>query len=206
MTDLALSWETAKTLKDLGELTARWLEGADIEHPCYQGGGPDPETSPLVPDLVELNRSEFVTECSQPGQPMTNGSGQRAFVAGFCREDVARHVAALGLWTDLIVIAFPPGFEDGRYIPITIDDYRPYTGGGRHGSDEFKHYTRACGAEAVEELRSSWTVHVIDPQWGRDRYLWEHMADAVTRRKPTRFDTRPADENLFGTDCIDFAL
>ena len=59
------------------------------------------------------------------------------------------------------------------------------------------------GAEAVEELRSSWTVHVIDPQWGRDRYLWEHMADALTRRKPTRFDTRPANEDLLG---IDFAL
>ena len=78
MTDLALSWKSAQSLKDLGELTARWLEGVDIEHPCYLGGGPDPETSPLVPDLVELNRSAFVTECSQPGRPMTNGSGQRS--------------------------------------------------------------------------------------------------------------------------------
>ena len=203
MTDFALSWESAKTLKDLGELTARWLEGAEIEHPGYAGGGPDPETSPLLPDLVELNRSAFVTDCSQPGQPIIDGSGQRAFVAGFCGKDVARQVAALGLWTDLIVIAFPPGFEEGRYIPITIDDYRPYTWGGRHDSDEFEHYTRACGAEAVEELRRSWTVHVIDPQWGRDRYLWEHMADAITRRKPTRFDITPASEDLLG---IDFAL
>ena len=117
----ALSWKSAQSLKDLGELTARWLEGVDIEHPCYLGGGPDPETSPLVPDLVELNRSAFVTECSQPGRPMTNGSGQRAFLEGFCREDVARQVAELGFWTDLIVIAFPPGFEEGRYIPITIN-------------------------------------------------------------------------------------
>ena len=126
---------------------------------------------------------------------MTNGSGQRAFVEGFCREDVARHVAALGLWTDLIVIAFPPGFEVVRSIPITIDNYRPYLWSGRHSSEVFEPYTRACGAEAVEELRSSWTVHVIDPQWGRDRYLWEHMADVVTRRKPTRFDIRPANKD-----------
>ena len=206
VTDLALSWETAKSLKDLGELTARWLEGADIEHPCYHGGGPDPETSPLVPDLVELNRSAFVTECSQPGQPMTNGSGQRAFVEGFCREDVARQVAALGLWTDLIVIAFPPEFEEERPIPVTIDNYRPNTWGGRHSSEVFKPYTQACGAEAVEELRSSWTVHVIDPQWGRDRYLWEYLADVVTRRKPTRFDIRPANKDLFGPGCIDFVF
>ena len=49
-------------------------------------------------------------------------------------------------------------------------------------------------------------MHVIDPQWGRGRYLWEYMADAVTRRKPTRFDTRPGNEDLFGADFIDFAL
>ena len=145
MTDLALSWETAKSFKDLGELTARWLEGAEIEHPGYAGGGADPETLPLIPDLVELNRSAFVTGCSQPGQPMTNGSGQRAFVEGFCREDVARHIAALGLWTDLIVIAFPPGFEVARSIPITIDNYRPYLWGGQHGSEVFEPYTQVCG-------------------------------------------------------------
>ena len=36
----------------------------------------------------------------------------------------------------------------------------------------------------------------------RPKYLWEHMADAVTRRKPTSFDIRPANEDLFGTDCM----
>ena len=202
MTNSALSWGTAKSLKDLGELTARWLDGAEIEHPVYAGGGPDPETLPLIPDLVELNRSVFVTDCSQPGQPMTNGSGQRAVVEGFCREDVARQVAALGLWTDLIVLAFPPGFKVARSIPITIDNYQPYTWGGRHDSGEFESYRRACGAEAVEELRSSWMVHVIDPQWGRDRYLWEHRADVVTGRNPTLFDIRPAQDDLIGTDFV----
>ena len=200
MTDSALSWRTTKSLEDLGELTARWLEGAEAEHPCY-GGGPDTETSLLVADLVALNRSAFVTEFSQPGEPMDDGSGQRAAVSGFCREDVARRIVALGLWTDLIVIAFPPGCEGGHYIPITIDDYRPITWGGRHGLEVFEHYAESCGAGAVDELRSGWTVDVIDPQWGRERYLWEHVANAVTRRKPTRFATRPADEGL-GTDFV----
>ena len=54
MTDFALSWESAKTLKDLGELTARWLEALRLSIPGYAGGDPDPETSPLLPDLVEL--------------------------------------------------------------------------------------------------------------------------------------------------------
>ena len=197
MADLTLSWKTAKSLEDLGELTARWLEGDEAGHPCSAEGPPDTETSLIVADLVALNRSAFVTDCSQPGQPMVDGCGQRAFVTGFCREDVARRVGALGLWTDLIVIAFPPGDEGGRCIPVTIDGYRPYSIGGFHNINAaFGHYAKSCGAKAVDELRSGWTVEVIDPQWGRDRYLWEHMADAVTRRKPTQFDAKPASEYL----------
>ena len=200
MADLPLSWKTAKSLEDLGELTNRWLESAEAEHPCSEGG-PDTETSLLVADLVALNRSAFVTDFSQPGEPMDDGSGQRAAVSGFCREDVARRVGALGLWTDLIVIAFPPGCEGGHYVPITINGHRPVTWSGRHNLEVFEQYAESCGAEAVDELRNGWTVEIIDPQWGRDRYLWAHMADAVTRRKPTRFDTKPANESL-GTDFM----
>jgi hypothetical protein len=191
-----MSWADVRTLEDLGEMTARWLEGVEPYHPSCGDGGPDDETAVLVPDLTALNRAGFVTEFSQPAEPLVDGYTQRAAVSGFCREDVARRVAALGLATDLIVIAFPPGTEGGHYIPITITDYRPYTWAGRYGSGELAHLAEACAEEIVDELRRVWRIDVLDPQWGRDRYLWDHLSAAVIRKIPSAFDTRPANDDL----------
>lgn len=201
MTQNDLSWADARTLEDLGELTARWLEGVEPHHPMCAGGGPDGETTPLVSDLAALNRVGFVTDFSQPAEAVVDGCSQRAAVSGFCRENVARRIAALGLSTELIVIAFPPGGEGGHYIPITISEYRPCTWAGRYGIDELEHLAASCGEGAIEELRNTWRVDVLDPQWGRDRYLWDHVLDAVIRNTPSAFDTRPADGSL-GVDFV----
>lgn len=190
-----LSWKTARSLAELGELTARWLEGTEPNHPCCTEG-PDEETSPLIAELAALNRAGFVTDFSQPASQLDGGSGQRACVCGFCSEDIARRIAALGLWTDLLVIAFPPGCDGGHYIPITIDEHRPFSWAGRYGLDEIDHYAESCGQEAVEQLTGSWMVQVVDPQWGRSPYLWSHVAEAVLHRRPSPFNTTPADATL----------
>lgn len=199
MAQRAVSWPDARTLEDLGELTARWLEGVEPHHPNY-GAGPDTETTALVPELAALNRAGFVTDFSQPAEPLVDGFSQRAAISGFCTEAVARRIAALGLSTDLIVIAFPPGGEGGHYIPITISDYRPFTWAGRHGFDELEHLAEAC-PQVVEDLRKAWRIDVLDPQWGRDRYLWDHLDDAVIRNTSSRFDTHPANDSL-GVDFV----
>ena len=69
-----LSWKTARSLADLGELTARWLEGTEPNHPCCASGA-DEETSPLIVELAALNRAGFVTDFSQPADQLEDGSG-----------------------------------------------------------------------------------------------------------------------------------
>ena len=196
-----LSWKRAQSLEDLGELTARWLEGTEPHHPCSIGGGPDGETSRLVSDLAMLNRAGFVTDHSQPGERLQDGFAQRAAASGFCVEAMARRIATLGLWTDLVVIAFPSGCEGGHRVPITIVEHRPYTWAGRYELVELDNFAEACGAELVERLRACWRIDVFDPQWGRERYLWDHQLDIVVRERPSQFDTRPANDAL-GVDFV----
>ena len=112
-----------------------------------------------------------------------------------------KRIAALALWTDLIVFAFPPGCGGGHYVPITIDEYRPFTWAGRHEPEAFEPYQESCGADAVEELRASWIIDVLDPQWGRPRYLWDHLHQVVVEKIQSPFDVAPADESL-GTDFV----
>ena len=91
------AWEAARTLADLGELTAQWLEGAIASQPAYTPGcGPDPETAPLIPVLACCNRAGYVTNGSQPGEAGTGYDGawweQRAAVEGFASPAVAERI------------------------------------------------------------------------------------------------------------------
>lgn len=81
-------WESARTLGDLGELMALWLEGKLGSRPGYGARfGPDEETAALVPVLAACCRAGFVTEQSQPGEDDIAFDGrpwvQRAAVSGF---------------------------------------------------------------------------------------------------------------------------
>jgi hypothetical protein len=61
-------WRAARTLPDLGNATADWLEGKTASQPGYAPGhGPDTETTGLIPGLAAANRAGFVTRQSQPG-------------------------------------------------------------------------------------------------------------------------------------------
>jgi hypothetical protein len=73
-------WDKARTVADLGELTARWLEGSISWNPTYTNGDtyaaevgtfnrpPEDETKPYVHLLAAVNRAGFVTNFSQPGE------------------------------------------------------------------------------------------------------------------------------------------
>ena len=94
-------WRTARSLAELGELTALWLLGEVPTHPG-QPDAPDEETMRIRDPLVRFNRAGFVTEFSQPGEKLKDGFAQRAAVAGFCPETAGRKLAALTLCSVLI--------------------------------------------------------------------------------------------------------
>jgi hypothetical protein len=67
-------WAEARTLTDIGQLTAQWLEGTITHNPGYGGpGGPDDETLALAPGLAIINRAGLVTDFSQPGERVFSG-------------------------------------------------------------------------------------------------------------------------------------
>jgi hypothetical protein len=200
------AWERAQTLDDLAELTAQWVEGPCGFHPCYGADTVDPETWPLRATLAGFNRRGFLTTGSQPGQALdADGYSQRAFVDGYAREGVARRLAALTLHTDLLVLAFRPGEVWGYQIPVTVDGFRPYTwSGGCWGAEDLEHFARDCSAQAMQALAGAWAVIVIDPQWGRTAYLWDHVAAALNdpRGGATRYSVTPTHALELGTDFV----
>lgn len=85
----AAKWRECASLEDAGELMAQWFEGYSRYIPGYAAAQPDAESEPLLVTLAKVNRLGLFTEQSQPGEATYNGSGQRAFVTGFCSADIA---------------------------------------------------------------------------------------------------------------------
>jgi uncharacterized protein DUF6919 len=181
--DDAHLWAEARTLEDLGELTAQWLEGTIRYQPAWQGPRPHPETEPLVGRLAALNRSGFVTHFSQPGLsvPQQRG-GQRATVSGFGTEETVLRLGSASLDTDLVALVYPPeGRLDALQIPISVLDGLVGIWAGAEmrpeAIDEF--YGSDCHVDAVAALREAWQATVIDPHWGRDDLLWDRLDAAL---------------------------
>ncbi len=129
------------------------------------------------------------------------GFAQRAAMMGYAREGLAKRIATLGLYTDLLVFIFPPDWEGGYHLPITIENFRPFTWCGSVGNEEIVFFAEHCSSSAVEELKAAWTVDVIDLQWGRKKYLWDHLFTDLTRLHDHPFSVVPAYEGI-GTDFV----
>ena len=174
------AWREARTLAEVAELTALWLEGQLNYHPAY-GNGPDNETAPLVAALAAFNRAGFLTEFSQPGEAGSWGA-QRAAVSGFCDEGVADLLYEVSTTSDLIVLCFRAGaLFHGQQAPVTRDSEGiAATWAGAPSDVE---YLDTCyghaGPQLVEMLSACWQVTVIDAQWGRDDLLWHTIRSAL---------------------------
>jgi len=181
--DDARYWAKARTLSDLGELTARWLEGAINYQPAWEGARPDAETEPLVPVLVIANRGGFVTHFSQPGASVNSGRDVgRAAVSGFGTAEVIGGLQEAALGTDLVLLAYPPGGGlNGLQLPIGISDGVAYAGVGAEMSSDAieEYYGRDCHPDAVAALCQAWQATLIDPHWGRNDLLWDRLRAAV---------------------------
>ena len=156
------TWRTARTLDDIGELTARWLEGSIQSQPGYQPGyGPDPETIPHIPVLAAACRTGFVTLNSQSADGPWN-----AWVDGLISEVDLAWLTTVTHGTDLTI------------------DYRCRRG-DHHGHQEtffwcprrniceslLRHSPNAAAA-----IRDAWYVRIIDPEPGRNSMLWPALA------------------------------
>ncbi|MBK3567822.1 hypothetical protein [Streptomyces sp. MBT62] len=116
-------WRSARTISDLGELMALWLEGKIASRPGYQPRyGPDDETAHLVPTLAALCRTGYVTTQSQPGLTGTGADGlwweQRAALELVVTDPVLFH--------RLVDAAYAAG------LTVRINDYRPDGGVQEH--------------------------------------------------------------------------
>jgi hypothetical protein len=171
-------WLSARTLADLGELTAQWLEGKILHSPSYPE--PDPETTELIPVLAAANRAGFVTHQSQPGVPRcADGSAQRANVSGFAGPDAFARLMTAASSADLIVTAARAldGSEERQFGPlfaITLDEGEEFTWDGIALSRSILHsdYRQECHPSVIDELCSAWQITLIDPAWGRNDVLW----------------------------------
>ena len=182
-------WRTARTLPDLRELTARWIEGDLGEQPAYHGPS-DIEDPEMVPVLAALNRAGYMTTGSQAAGVSLGGNGehweQLAAVEGFADEGTARRIvvgaAAAGLTS--VVHAPPPpwwspGFRFAQAVTVTWLNGQPYTMFGarlprRHLRDPHVGYG-ICHRDAVNAVCSAWQVTVIDRCSCRPGHLWNTL-------------------------------
>jgi hypothetical protein len=167
-------WQAARSLPELGELTARQLERrlAGTSHQDVLG---------LVPVLAACNRAGFVTDGAQPATPLTvDAQGhtriQRAAVSGFAAEPVMAALYRAIEGTGLVVMASQPGQPSaaGRdALPVSAADEQPcrWFGAARTSAELASHYD-SWHPDAVAALGAAWQVAIIDLKWGRNDVLW----------------------------------
>lgn len=171
-------WQAARSLDEMAELTARYIEGNSSYFPGFAASTIDRETLVLVDDLVKLNRSGYMTVMSQPGNASA-ARKQRAFVAGFAPKELAHKIARLALYSDLLVLVVPSQNAITLKTPVIVDENRPRGWMGVPSSRDFAVYETVISDHAKRELQESWSVSLIDLQWGRAKHLWELLGQAV---------------------------
>ncbi|MFE7427811.1 DUF6919 domain-containing protein [Streptomyces sp. NPDC057545] len=175
-------WASARTLAEVGQLTALWLEGQIKSQPAYAPNwGPEPETLPLVPALAALCRAGYVTTNSQPGDTGRGADGrkyeQRAAVEGF--------VSDPGLYRRLVSAAGRAGLTvtTGTPVVVTTCDGQPCTAfGGRLGPQDLQAQWSVLSPGAYNELAAAMPLAIAAPEYGpAGQCMWRTLS-AITGR------------------------
>lgn len=182
--EAAERWENTTQLHEASELIALWLHGKTPYAPGTSSDSPDTETSPIIPDLVQLNRLGFWTDGSQPGGRSAGGVYCRAYVFGYTDLVGLVNLRSAEATSDLLMISRP---ADESPPPAALPDPIPLE---RHGSTlsgghELRlpptNFAEEEGGLPAELWEGLYVVGLVDAQWGRTGYLWETASKAMLR-------------------------
>uniref|UniRef100_UPI003F4916D6 DUF6919 domain-containing protein n=1 Tax=Streptomyces sp. CA-136453 TaxID=3240050 RepID=UPI003F4916D6 len=175
-------WRGARTVDELGELMALWLEGDIASRPGYQPRyGPDEETAHLVPVLAWLCRAGYITTCSQPGLAVTGYDGrwweQRAAVELVVTDPHLKHrlvetARAAGML--VVVNDYLPGGVQDACVPVTTRDGERMTSfGGRIGRADMAIQWPGLHPHLYAQVSRGTYISVIAPEYGpASERLW----------------------------------
>ncbi|MEU7151211.1 hypothetical protein AB0B15_24770 [Streptomyces sp. NPDC045456] len=176
-------WRSARTLADLGRLTADWWEGSVRSLPGHRAGHrPHPALAAHVPVLAAANRAGFLVATAQAGLD-TSRMRQKTAVQGFATDpDLVRRLV---------------GAAENAGLGVVLHDwydafYAEHTGGitvtrTPHGTGVFG---QALGLEdikalwprlphAVEAVVPALQITLADPDFSSSDLLWHMLADAT---------------------------
>lgn len=178
-------WYAARDLRDLGRLTALWLEGEIKSQPGYEPGcGPDEETEELIPVLARANRAGYVTDGSQPGLADTIGFDgatwtQRAAVEGWIAPDRAPELADAARRAGLIVITHTVlnrrfARRCREFIDVTLRENQVCTGfGSQRRASDIRFQYDECHRAVINAVINSWQLTIAAADYGPDQTVWE---------------------------------
>jgi hypothetical protein len=185
-------WARARSLAELGELTALWLEERIVAHPGY--GDLHNETYPLIVQLARLNRAGFVTTSSQPGSREHIGYGpaywaQRPAIEGIADAVTASRLCAAATAAGLHVTTAPATADfpqvAGKALAVTVRNGKPYTVFGPASWPGVRELFPGCYDPALlRELRAAWQVTIADLRFEPADLLWRTLDAALSGARP----------------------
>jgi hypothetical protein len=188
-------WRAARSLDDLCELTARWLEGRVDSQPAYYGTvDVDEDDAPgLTATLTGLNRAGYLTTGSQAGYDGPGYGGARcqqmATVEGFAAQDTTGWLRQAVDGTDYQVLEHDckdhawQRSEPG--VNVTFLDGVPVTWFGTQASRAgiARDWYPGVHREALDQVAAARQVTIYDPVPGRNT-LWTRLHEAADAHQP----------------------
>ncbi|MBC9730978.1 DUF6919 domain-containing protein [Streptomyces sp. TRM68367] len=182
-------WKTARTLTDLGQLTAAWWEGTVRRLPDQRANyRPHPTLTAHTAVLATANRAGFLIPAAQAGLT-DHAVQQRAAVQGFVSEPalVRRLVDAAEKAGLEIVLNDWLDFEydgPGTGITVTTGDGRDVVFGQALGLADLKAMWPSL-PYAVGAVAPALQITLADPQFGPSILLWDTLAAAPRPAAPS---------------------
>ncbi|MER5696065.1 DUF6919 domain-containing protein [Streptomyces mirabilis] len=176
-------WQHARTLTDLGQLTAAWWEGTLRSLPGHRANHrPHPTLTPQTAVLATANRAGFLIPAAQAGR--TDGTvQQRTAVQGFVSSPhlIQRVMDAAEQGDLYIALASLHDANDGPGNGITVttgDKQRDTVFGQVLGLEDLNAMWPQL-PHAVDAVALALQVTLVDPQFGSSNLVWDTLAAAI---------------------------
>lgn len=175
-------WEVARTLTDLGECMALWLEG-EVKSRAGYYGPTDLDSPELTALCAGLCRAGYVTHNSQLAHrwehPAMDTVRTRTWIEGFASDDALARLQAACDGTGIILAAHrtPRARRFRRYRPAEVIPDQMH---GDRISGSLRLPTplsyvdvmwKGVSDEAWRVVLEAWQVIVVGPEWGHDRLV-----------------------------------